>query len=305
MTNEAKSGTLSKQEEALYRQDSNEGFIERRKAAKKIVGAEAAAASPWIAVAEGDSWFDYKPSYLGGGRDLLGHLKALGNVDVFRVSEAGDTLENMVYGTAFDSAFKPKPSQIEKTLKAIAEHKPDLVLFSAGGNDVAGTELEAFLNHAGSGLSRLRGDYVNLMFDTVFPRMFTDFITRVRSVKNNLPIFLHGYDYVVPDGRGVAVPLFGWTFKGPWLRPPMTRKRVLTAQERQAVINEMIDHLNTMLAGVAAKNPGVFHINLRNTLRSDSNYKKDWTNELHPTSSGFKAVAERFDKAITDALKTE
>lgn len=287
-----------------YTEDSNEGFHSRRRKRRISPARAGAERQRPLVVAEGDSWFDYKPSYLGGGRDLLGHLRAFGNVDVFRVSEAGDTLENMVYGCDYDGGFRPKPSQIEKTLEAIREHDADVVLFSAGGNDVAGKELEAYLNHADSKMPDLRETYVKVMFEEVFPHAFEAFIARVRAVRANIPILLHGYDYAVPDGRGVKVPLFGWTFIGPWLRPPMTRKRITDDGRRQALISALIDRLNTMLVSVAEKHPGVHHIDLRGTLSFDrENYKKDWANELHPTSAGFEEIAKKFDKAISDVLR--
>lgn len=51
-------------------------------------------------MAEGDSWFDY-PVRL----DILDHLKRDYRYEIFKVAEAGDTLENMVYGTEFESNF--------------------------------------------------------------------------------------------------------------------------------------------------------------------------------------------------------
>lgn len=42
----------------------------------------------------------------------------------------------------------------------------------------------------------------------------------------------------------------------------------------------------------------VDHIDLRNTLSTGSNYKRDWANELHPTFAGFKRVTDRFAAAI-------
>jgi lysophospholipase L1-like esterase len=304
MAKAKKQVALSGADQKRYLEDSNAGFQRRRK--RRVVGAAVGVPErPLVAVAEGDSWFDYKPAYLGGGRDLLGHLQSFGNVVVSRVSQAGDTLENMVYGSDYGGGFKPKPSQIEKTVAAITKHDADLVLFSAGGNDVAGKELEAFLNHADSGMTRFRADYLKIMFGDVFPRAFAEFIRRVRTAKPNIPIFLHGYDYAVPDGRGVKIPLVGWTFVGPWLRPPMTRKRIVDNAERQATINEMIDQLHSMLAAVASQHAGVHHINLRGTLRSDDEYKEDWANELHPTSDGFRLIAQKFESAIRGVLRQE
>lgn len=295
---------------AAYRDDGNAGFKKRWKklqAAKKASGAFMAAAAPagaaptlpLVAVAEGDSWFDYKPSYVTLGRDLLGHLRSFDRVEIHRESEAGDTLENMVYGTAYDKdTFKPKPSQLDETLAAIDEYQPDIFLFSGGGNDVAGSELEAYLNHADSGHPTVRQEYIDLMFGEVFPHAFQYVIDKVKQRRPGIQIFLHGYDYAIPDGRGVRLSTNGWDFKGPWIRPALARKRVTPDAERRRIVADMIDRLNDMLGRVAAADPDVHHIDLRNTLRTGPKYQDDWANELHPTSDGFKLVARKFQAEI-------
>ena len=55
-----------------------------------------------------------------------------------------------------------------------------------------------------------------------------------------------------------------------------------------------------MLADVAGL-PGfdhVHHLDLQGTLRNDTEYKRWWANELHPTEQGFAAVAERFKELL-------
>ena len=42
----------------------------------------------------------------------------------------------------------------------------------------------------------------------------------------------------------------------------------------------------------------VRYLDLRGELASDSTYKKDWANEMHPTARGFAAVAAKFASAI-------
>src|SRR5262245_26532291 len=53
-----------------------------------------AAAPPATLVAEGDSWFDYLP-----GLDILDQLKLRHGYDIVKLSAAGDTLENIAFGT--------------------------------------------------------------------------------------------------------------------------------------------------------------------------------------------------------------
>jgi len=43
----------------------------------------------------------------------------------------------------------------------------------------------------------------------------------------------------------------------------------------------------------------VFHVDARNTLGDDpETYMDDWANELHPTSSGFRSIAKKFNDVI-------
>ena len=71
---------------------------------------EAPTAKPLL-VAEGDSWFDYAP-----GLDILDHLRSMG-YPIIKVAEAGDTLDNMVYGTQYSRNFSRKEPPLEKTLR--------------------------------------------------------------------------------------------------------------------------------------------------------------------------------------------
>jgi len=85
-----------------------------------------------VVVAEGDSWFDYLPAWFENPfkGDLLGHLMATRKYNVYRISKAGDTLENMVYGTEYrKDNWTPEPPQIFETLAAIRRYRPG-VFFS-------------------------------------------------------------------------------------------------------------------------------------------------------------------------------
>src|SRR5687768_12316470 len=99
-------------------------------------------------------------------------------------------------------------------------------------------------------------------------------ISQVPTVSISRPgrkisIVMHGYDYAVPDGRGV---FGGWgLLPGPWLEPGFRRKGYSDLARRR--------DLTTVLRG---------------TLRWGDGYKADWANEMHPTGHGFELVTERF-----------
>src|SRR6185436_13472925 len=110
-----------------------------------------------------------------------------------------------------------------------------------------------------------------------------------------LPIIFHGYDYLVPDGRGI---LFGW-LAGPWLRPGFHEKNFPDLSTNLGMMKVLINRLNYMLSALATDGTfsNIHYLDLRNTLSSDltgDKYKQSWANELHPTDAGFDAIAAKF-----------
>lgn len=283
---------------------SNDHFEERKHVPTLRALAGRPALRQFIVVAEGDSWFDYKPAFLGG-KDLLGHLQTSGRINVYRVSKAGDTLENMVYGTDTTGSgpnLAPKlPPQIERTLAAIVDKNADAFFFSGGGNDLAGVELGGYLNHKEWGKPVLRDATLNYIFGAYFDKALGDLIAKVHLIKPGIPIFLHGYDYAVPDGRDVH--FLGFSFSGPWLKPALTQKRYSNLDEGRRIMVDVADRFNVALKRVAAAHENVHFINLLGTLRTGPKYKEDWANELHPTSTGFKKLALVLERKMLEVLE--
>jgi GDSL-like Lipase/Acylhydrolase family len=253
-----------------------------------------------VGVAQGDSWFDYTPAFFEDpfSGDLLGHLHRTGHYNIFNSSTAGDTLENMSYGTAVAGDGSAKPPEIGTALDAVTRVQASFYLLSAGGNDMAGSNgvnLEFFLNHALTNLPPLRDSRVIETF-TVFNRAALSFVVdMVKAAKPGIEIFIHGYDYAIPDGRPVFKAPFGWNFIGPWLLPAFERQRIGPASARQAVIKSLIDKHNETIAALATADPQVHHIDCRGVLESNTT---DWANELHPTAKGFGKIATKFDQVI-------
>lgn len=104
------------------------------------------------------------------------------------------------------------------------------------------------------------------------------------------PIFLNGYDYAVPDGRGV----FGQD--GGWIAKVMDRVGVDPDLEfRKRVVAFVVDAVNDeVLAELHSPGKHVYHIDSRGTLSTrPADYQQDWENELHPTSAGFRKILEK------------
>jgi lysophospholipase L1-like esterase len=243
-------------------------------------------------VAEGDSWFSYFPAY-----DILACLRhKTWNQWEYKVKDrakAGALLNDMVYGR-----------DMVETYQLLEEHRPEVFLFSGGGNDIAGQELFVMLynNRAvemHSDLPEINKNILKGLVAEVFGQAYRDLIGLLRFKmaeigKPNMPIVFHGYDHAIPDGRGWGGGL--GPLPGPWLDPSLSRKgydREADKVVRRAIVRELIDAFNEMLASIARSHPNTHYVNLRGVL-SD----KDWGNELHPTEKGFLKVAEEIEKKI-------
>jgi hypothetical protein len=104
------------------------------------------------------------------------------------------------------------------------------------------------------------------------------------------PIFLNGYDYPVPDGRGFVHP------HGGWITTVMDAAGVDPSPVfRTGVMRCLVDALNDeVLAGFHAPLQRVFHVDSRGTLATDAAaYADDWEVEMYPTREGFGKLLER------------
>lgn len=252
-------------------------------------------ASP-VLVSEGDSWFQF-PFFLKETVDQL-------NKDfmVWSVGAAGDTAENMVHrNPEYMRALKKQ----RKSVKGF--------LFSAAGNDIIGEDpatgrpvLTDILKPFNGNTSDITGhiNFALLGQKVSFLRnAYGKVIANVRAKPEfaQLPIFIHGYDYVFPfpfgagDGRDPK-----WADKDQWLGSAMSTKGINDPDHRRAIIKLLIDTLYDMLddlAGNSAQSQ-VWVVDCRGALPNVT----DWADEIHATSAGYAKVAARFKGRINDAF---
>jgi hypothetical protein len=241
-------------------------------------------------IAEGDSWFDYPR--ITGVRNIIVHLENIG-YEIENISTVGHTVIDMVYGTIINRKHDyVENQQINYTLEKVSKVQPDIILFSGGGNDIAGDELASFLNHSKSGLPILREESFSYMINFVLKKAYEDFFAKVRLIKNDIHFILHGYGNPPVNGDGVGLDLKGFPMPGPWLKPAFSRNGHIDRQRNEEVMRLIMNYFNDMLRTLA-EDPHVHYIDLRPHIRYT-----DWVNELHLKDAAYKKVAQQFDAAI-------
>jgi lysophospholipase L1-like esterase len=196
-------------------------------------------------------------------------------------------------------------NRITELIHRIDQKRPDAVLLSGGGNDIAGPEFFSFVNNVLSNLQNPNAEVLDGVVSQTFATAYEEIIqvinAKAQQMGCSLPIFVHGYDYPWPDGRGFTM----FNLVGPWFDPTFNKKNYpydgdpAQLKVRHDIVAVFIDSFNKMLASLAAKYPGVvYHVDLRGTLQ----IKDEWANELHPKNEGFGKLADKINLALHKAL---
>lgn len=256
-------------------------------AAKRLQGSGApnmlaAASGPLRVIAEGDSWFDYGVPLFGGG--VIPRLEKRLGVPILNLAKGGDE-------TRFMLGVEQRQLIARHLTDGCPDGQPwDLMLFSGGGNDIVDEPLALWLNpfDATKSPKQLLNQARYGTALAMVQAAYEDLIAMRNQLSPSTHLAFHGYDFAIPDGRGVC-------HIGPWLRPAFDLHGYpadLVAST--AVVREMLMQFGTMLA-MLAKKPGVTFINTQGSLPP---VKDSWHNELHPSKSGFNQVADRFKAEI-------
>lgn len=274
--------------EIAERTKIHQSKIAALKAAKTrmmAVGAPAAP-QPLVMLAHGDSWFDYPLDGNGlslGDTDVIAQLGSMGTTNpvIQNISHHGDATT--------DEMSWPKQERMIESLQDpdnwMGEGKPDAILFSGGGNDIAGNQFCIFLDFAGAGGNGLNPARFQKALGMVEASYLDLFAFRDRYAPG-VPIFGHCYDFPMPNG---AHPVCA----GPWLQPSLTYSGWNVTQGT-AILHQALADFKAMLAGLAGNAANNFTmVDTQGTLA-----ESDWANELHPYPNGFKKIAARFVDAL-------
>ena len=272
---------------------------------------------------DGDSWFCYSRHVLFGvEQNLACHLRDDHGFDVpdTGLPNLGSwLLEFYDRQVDFEHRRCDKPDAtgarldaLCNTVKDMVRHgrAPSAILLSAAGNDVVDKRLRPLLNLKGDPAGPLNEPEVARVVDGLMQCWLVKILTRITRECVTLggtpiPVFLHGYDHPVPDGRNA----FGSLGNSPLLpsfEDAGYRDRQGDLQARTDIMKRLIQRLNTMQKGVvgqAAFAGRVFHVDLTGTLSNAAGaYLQDWDNELHPSQSGFARLADKFAAVLAVEL---
>ncbi len=238
-------------------------------------------------LAQGDSWFDY-PLPLLAPSDIVAHLQHLPGKTPFVLSLAhhGEAAEDML-------GVKKLHELIDQLKNPQANGHYDAILFSGGGNDIAGDQFRLWLNEAAvvgnDPAQGLNGQRVAAIMGLI-KAGYEDLIAARDSIDKTIPIFGHSYDFPIPNNVGLACA-------GPWLYPGFQDRGWTNVNINRGIIKQLLHKLAAMLDTFAADSKNYFvHVHTQGTLTDP-----EWANELHPTPGGFAAITAKF----VDSLRNQ
>jgi hypothetical protein len=248
---------------------------------------------PLMILAHGDSWFNYP---LNGNSvevpirdtDIIAHLKKMGSPSpkILNISHFGDATT--------DEMGLQKQKRLIKALTTPEnwlDGKPDAILFSGGGNDIAGDQFCIYLNYKDSGLPGLDADRFAGRLASMKASYLDLFLFRDRYA-NGVPIFGHGYDNAHPMQPHPPC-------SGPWMKPSLNFTG-WNAEEGAAILLDALTRFRSTLTDLegSPKNFDFTVVHTEGTLA-----KEDWANELHPYPPGFAKLADKFLAKLRDRFR--
>lgn len=252
----------------------------------RIAAIKARAGRELNILADGDSWFSYPLS-----KDVIEWLREGGNPtpEVLNLSVAGDPVTATLGVT--------KRQRIIDNLRNPANGDFDALLFSGGGDDIAGDQFCFWITDNGSGSSGINTVALGEILGVVEVG-YHDLFSVCKDCKPNCKIFVHAYDFARATGIGACALPFGGYVAGPWLKPSLDYRGWTDFDAAGAIIDRIMQEFDQLLVRLERQYaPQVTYVRTQGTLippQSINDNASDWANELHPTEPGFNKIAGKF-----------
>lgn len=257
-----------------------------RTAHAAMAAAAAPVTEPLVMLAQGDSWFDYP---LDGNAvslsstDIIAHLQGTGatNPVIANLAHWGET-----------SVQEMSLSKQERMIQALQDPanwlsrgKPDAILFSAGGNDIAGEQFCIYLDSAATSASSFDLQRLREALGMI-EASYNDLFAFRDQYAPGVPVWSHCYDFPLPTGAHPACI-------SPWLQPSLNFAGWNFTQ-KTAICQMALTEFKAMLIRLAGDAANLFFfVDTQGTLAAS-----DWANELHPFPAGFNKLAAKFVTAL-------
>jgi len=239
-------------------------------------------------LAEGDSWFEY-PLPVTHGDGVIYQLQKLLGYEIANMAHHGLEVEQMM-GLSIRQEIITRLSDPRVRF--------DALLFSGGGNDIVGDQFCIWLKDSPPAPTP------PLMLDTnavnsalaILEAEYRELVDIRNQYSPQTVIFVHAYDFPPITGKGVCGA-------GPWLKPSLdyAYQHLGVANpnpnDEFLVVKTLMEMFGAMLDRIAA-DPAVQKfvvVPTQGTLTPDAS---DWQNEIHPSSTGFTKIAEKFQTSL-------
>jgi hypothetical protein len=280
---------------------------QQRRAAARALGrfnaAEAARAgrSFYNFFAQGDSWFDYPCGY-----DIIAYLQD----ELFGTKTA--YFDNIAaYGRKVREMLS---NEFKRALEAGPPNAPywHAVLLSGGGNDLCEKgRFRDWLNPYDGGNCPAESYIASALGQEleVIRGLYEQAVELVMRAPRSPRLFVHGYDFAIPDDRCVTGPNkaanaksaeFRYCFAGPWLWPEFEARGFHKAGNDNgrtlscAIVVAILERFATMLAELERKYPNQLTLVPTQGTLLPIQATENWANELHPQNDPFRELAQRF-----------
>jgi lysophospholipase L1-like esterase len=238
-----------------------------------------------VIVTEGDSWFSYPLN-----ANLADYVEMMSDFSMLRLEHNGDEAREILEAGS---------EQLKKLKYYLKNYPIDLLLLSAGGNDLVAGELGKFLNKKAAGAtwqSAVKLNVLTTVLDDIVAA-YSRLLDARDAVCPKCVIMAHSYCYFEPTGRKATGP-FGLLKAGPWMRPVLSARGIDPDTEGREVARYLVDELHARLKGLAAARPGFHVVDMRAALTVDDVH---WADEIHPSGTGFRRLAENFWRPLLKA----
>jgi len=239
-----------------------------------------------VILSEGDSWFSYPLC-----ANIADCIEMMSDFSMLRLEHNGDEAREILGAGS---------EQLKKLKYYLKNYPVELLLMSAGGNDLVSKELKRILDARVAGAtwqSTVRLGRLTTVLDDIVAG-YTRLLDARDALRPKCVVVAHSYCYFTPTGRKATGP-FGLLSSGPWMKPVLVSRGIDPVDEGPPVARYLVDELNARLQSLAASRKGFVVVDMRAGLPADEVH---WADEIHPSGTGARVLAEKFWRPVLKGL---